>query len=77
MRRRRDVVEFFGPQRFVRRPARHDHNGDDEARPETDELAFVIAHEMAHNILAQGSGDSGAMGIFEMLGFGSRDAIRK
>lgn len=44
--------------------------------PETDELAFVIAHEMAHNILAQGSGDSGAMGIFEMLGFGSRDAIR-
>jgi membrane-associated protease RseP (regulator of RpoE activity) len=34
-----------------------------------DELAFVIAHEMAHNILGHAHNDS--MGLFGMLGFGS------
>lgn len=34
-----------------------------------DELAFVIAHEMAHNILGHAQNDS--MGLFGMLGFGS------
>ncbi|HYX47853.1 MAG TPA: M48 family metalloprotease [Sphingomicrobium sp.] len=34
-----------------------------------DELAFVIAHEMAHNILGHAKNES--MGLFGMLGFGS------
>lgn len=34
-----------------------------------DELAFVIAHEMAHNILGHAQNDS--MGLFGLLGFGS------
>jgi hypothetical protein len=34
-----------------------------------DELAFIIAHEMAHNILGHANNDS--MGLFGLLGFGS------
>jgi hypothetical protein len=35
-----------------------------------DELAFVIAHEMAHNILGHASNDD-SLGLFSLLGFGS------
>ena len=36
-----------------------------------DELAFVIAHEMAHNILGHASMNDGSLGLFSLLGFGS------
>jgi hypothetical protein len=36
-----------------------------------DELAFVIAHEMAHNILGHADNGNDSMGLFGLLGFGS------
>ena len=36
------------------------------------ELAFVVAHEMAHNILGHADEDSGSRGLFAELGFGAK-----
>lgn len=36
-----------------------------------DELAFIIAHEMAHNILGHADGHKDSLGLFGLLGFGS------
>jgi Peptidase family M48/PDZ domain len=36
-----------------------------------DELAFVVAHEMAHNILGHANNPNDSMGLFGLLGFGS------
>ncbi len=42
-----------------------------------DQLAFVIAHEMAHNSLGHASSGSGdALGLFSMLGIGAAGARR-
>jgi hypothetical protein len=37
-----------------------------------DELAFVVAHEMAHNILHHGEHAGGGSGLFAELGFGAK-----
>jgi hypothetical protein len=41
-----------------------------------DELAFVIAHEMAHNILGHANGHKESLGLFGLLGFGSSGVKR-
>jgi hypothetical protein len=41
-----------------------------------DELAFIIAHEMAHNILGHASSHTESLGLFGLLGFGSSQVKR-